>query len=118
MIIESNTYSKISCGRIPEWKVRGSSIDHHSRSLRLIGENRYLVLPAIDGGEDAEEKIKARKRQLVNLKQGSEQDPVTRHVEEVKGESSAIIAKEHVLGDVPSRRLLCDLVGEGSGGFA
>jgi len=83
----------------------------------------------------AEEKIKARKRQLVNLKQGSEQDPVTRnveeregwaspgvnvprHVEEVKGESAAIIAKEHVLGDVPSRRLLCDLVGEGSGGFA
>jgi len=51
----------------------------------------------------AEEKIKARERQLTALKQGLDSPvPVTAHVQERSGESAAIIAeKEHVLGDVP-----------------
>ena len=61
---------------------------------------------AIGGGEDAEEKIAARKRQLANLKQGYEQDPVTGHAQErddhPKGESAAIIAEKSMFfGDVP-----------------
>lgn len=32
-------------------KVRGSSIDRHSRRLRLLGENRYPVQPVIGGGD-------------------------------------------------------------------
>ena len=101
-----------------------SSIDHQRLLLRLLGENQYPVSRVISGGEDAEEKIAARKRMLAGV------DP-TRHVEEgskdtdsPKGESAALSksmllemylsdrsrqrvlsytgsVEEHVIGDVP-----------------
>jgi len=62
------------------------------------------VLPAIDGGEDAEEKIKARKRMLAGV-------DLTRHAEEgsndtdsPKGESAALLKSmfpEIYLSDSP-----------------
>jgi len=76
------------------------------------------VSQAIGGGEDAEEKIAARKRILAGVDPTGHAQEGSIDIDSKKGESAAIIAKEHVLGDVPSRRLLCDLVGEGSGGFA
>jgi hypothetical protein len=57
-------------------KVRVSSIDRHGRSLRLLGENQYPVSQVISGGDDAEEKIAARKRLAVrsNLPTGHAQE--------------------------------------------
>jgi len=77
-----------------------SSIYHQRRRLRLLGENQYPVSQAISGGEDAEERIAARKR--VSLSGGNKYaKPVTRHVEGPlpdtdfpKGESAAIIAQK------------------------
>ena len=55
------------------------------------------MLPAIDGGEDAEEKIKARKRQIIGENQHLLTHSLTRHYEEAstdtdspKGESAAL----------------------------
>jgi len=86
-------------------KVRVSSIDRHGRSLRLLGENQYPVSQVISGGEDAEEKIAARKRQQeTQIKWGDDgkelPSMVTGHgqgpEDHPKGESAAIIAEKSI----------------------